>query len=122
MCVPAFENSLLIVLFTSVSKSKIKYSIFMMFRMKLVTVTSVAIGGYLAGLATEKFYRSSNGEFERNGKSTLNHDSNLLPMPGLPIFGTVSAASMVPAKASFNAPKGIPAEPSPNAPRVSQVF
>jgi hypothetical protein len=94
----------------------------MMFRMKLVTVTSVAIGGYLAGLATEKLYRSSNGEFERNGKSTLNHDSNLLPMPGLPIFGTVSAASMVPAKASFNAPKGIPAEPSPNAPRVSQVF
>ena len=94
----------------------------MMFRMKLVTVTSVVIGGYLAGLATEKFYRSSIGEFERNGKSTLNHDSSLLPMPGLPIFGTVSAASMVPEKASINAPKCIPAEPSPNAPRVSQVF
>ena len=89
--------------------------------MKFVTVTSVAIGGYLAGLATEKLYRSSNVEFERNGNLTFNYDNNLLPMPGLPIFGTVSAASMVPAKASFNEPKGIPSEPSQNAPRISQV-
>ena len=92
-----------------------------MFRMKFVTVTSVAIGGYLAGLTTEKFYRSSSVKSESTGNSTFNHENNLLPMPGLPIFGTVSAAAMVPAKASFNEPKGIPPEPSNNAPRVSQV-
>jgi hypothetical protein len=91
--------------------------------MKFVTVTSVAIGGYLAGLATEKFYRSSSVDLEStDGNSTSNHKNNLLPMPGLPIFGTVSAASMVPSKVSFKEVKGILPEPSNNAPRVSQVI
>ena len=90
-----------------------------MFRSKFITVTSCVLGGYFAGLATEKFYGFPKKEIE----NPFNWDSiQPKPKPGLPIFGTVSAASMVPAKPNIvNQPKSVPPEPAFGAPRVSQV-
>lgn len=88
-----------------------------MFRMKFVTAASIGLGGYLAGLSTERF----SNFFKKNVYDHENkaNEDFIRPMPGLPIFGTVSAASIVPAK---NEPKSIPPEPHYNAPRVSQVL
>lgn len=92
-----------------------------MFRSKFFTVTSCALGGYFAGLVTEKFYGFSKREYGDDIENPFNINSSQ-PKPGLPIFGTVSAASIVPTKPNLNQPKSIPPEPALGAPRVSQVY
>ena len=89
-----------------------------MIRGKFLTLTSVALGSYFAGRVSERFYGGSKTEHALNE----NEDVNILRMPGLPIFGTVSAASLVPSKPNFDEPKCVPPEPALNAPRVSQVL
>lgn len=96
-----------------------------MFRAKFFTVTSIALGGYFAGLATDRYLSpltskpSLNTECQCIPESTST--KGLLPKPALPVFGTVSAASMVPASSNPSGVKAIPAEPAPNASRVAQV-
>lgn len=92
-----------------------------MFRKKFITVTSVAFGSFLAGLATDKLYFSSIKNTNFLEDTISNHDDVLLSKPGLPIFGTVSAASIVPANNKLDERKSIPPEPTPGASRVSQV-
>lgn len=87
-----------------------------MFRAKFFTVTSIAFGGYFAGLATERYF----GPLNNNKCECPSETPGLLPKPGLPVFSTVSAASLIPSK-SISEVKAIPPEPAPNASRVSQV-
>jgi hypothetical protein len=85
-----------------------------MFRSKFLTLSSVALGGWFAGLVTEKCRNNCESLLAGNSRDTA-----LKPMPGNPIFGTVSAASIIPANS--DAPAPVPREPPLNAPRVSQV-
>ena len=85
-----------------------------MFRSKFVTLSSVAVGGWFAGLVTEKCRNNCETLLAENFRDTA-----LKPMPGNPIFGTVSAASILPANS--DSPAQVPREPPLNAPRVSQV-
>ncbi|XP_057375067.1 endonuclease G, mitochondrial-like [Daphnia carinata] len=93
-----------------------------MFRKKFITVTSVAFGSFLAGFATDKFYFSSIKNTKFLEGTITNHDDVLLSKPGLPIFGTVSAASIVPANTKLDERRSIPPEPIPGASRVSQIM
>lgn len=86
-----------------------------------MTVTSVALGGFLAGFATDKLYVSQNRGSKFVESTTSDHVEGFLCKPGLPIFGTVSAASIVPAKTVVNV-NDIPPEPTHGASRVSQVL
>lgn len=90
-----------------------------MMSQKFFKLVSVAVGGYLAGVSTEKFFKVS---FEDDGEQTVLNHGGIRPRPGLPIFGTVSAATLIPSKSNLNETKLIPPEPAHNAPRVSQVF
>lgn len=93
-----------------------------MFRKKFITVTSVAFGSFLAGLATDKLYFSSIKNTNFLEDTISNHDDVLLSKPGLPIFGTVSAASILPANTKLDERKSIPPEPTHGASRVSQIM
>ena len=92
-----------------------------MFRAKLFTVTSIAFGGYFAGLATERYFGPLSNNKAAECKCPLQDPTpGLFPKPGLPVFATVSAASLIPSKSS-NEIKSIPPEPPANASRMSQV-
>ncbi len=96
-----------------------------MFRAKFFTVTSIALGGYFAGLATDRYLGPLASKPSLNTECQCIPESStqgLLPKPALPVFGTVSAASMVPATSNPSGVKAIPAEPAPNASRVAQVL
>lgn len=89
-----------------------------MFRGK-IAATGIAFGSFLAGYFTDQFISRSES-FKDIANAYLSH-SQITQKPGLPIFGTVSAA--VPAISGKGAEvKAIPPEPAYNAPRVSQVF
>lgn len=92
-----------------------------MFRKKIITVASVGVGCFLAGLSTERWSYSLK-ENEKITKNLFWKEDSTRQIPGLPFFGTVSAASLIPSKSGFNEPRGIPPEPSLGAPRVSQVL
>lgn len=88
-----------------------------MFRGK-IAATSIAVGSFVAGYLTDQ-YISRGGSLKEIASSYLHHNQ-ITQKPGLPIFGTVSAAApLLPSKGSEV--KAIPPEPAVNAPRVSQV-
>ena len=93
-----------------------------MFNRKFVTVTScVALGGYLAGLSTNLKTKNNDQDQSAILNSTLPDIRNIKPRPALPIFGTISAATMVvPVKNELT--KTVPPEPSDKSPRVTQVI
>lgn len=66
---------------------------------KFLKILSVAVGGYLAGVSTEKFFKVS---FEDDEEDSIFNHGVIRPRPGLPIFGTVSAATLIPTKSNLN--------------------
>ena len=97
-----------------------------MFKGKLFTVTSIAFSGYFAGLATERYFwspKTTPAKSDAQSDATNyfpTHLNGLECKPALPIFGTVSAAALLPAKPTEV--KNVPPEPAMNTSRVSQVF
>ena len=102
-----------------------------MFKGKLFTVTSIAFSGYFAGLATERYLWSPNNQKTTtpSDAQSLSAASNYFPSnlngleckPALPIYGTVSAATLLPTKPTEV--KNVPPEPAVlNTSRVSQVL
>ena len=94
-----------------------------MFRGKIFTITSIAFSGYIAGLATERYFWYPNhkktNDINCDCPEPLNNRYGLECKPALPIFGTVSAAVLLPTKQTEV--KNVPPEPPLNASRVSQV-
>lgn len=88
--------------------------------LRLSKISCIAFGGWVAGLATERYLQLKSEEKLPNVESIFDSSNvDIIPKPGLPIFGTVSAATLIP-KSQDAQP--IPAEPPIKAPRVSQVF
>ena len=88
-----------------------------MFRGKIVAFTSLAVG-CVAGVTAERHFKGLLNS--KSYHSANNNDRPLEPLPGLPIFGSVSAAS--PILPQSNESQIVPREPPQNAPRVSQVL
>lgn len=88
--------------------------------LRLSKISCIAFGGWVAGLATERYLQLKSEEKLPNVESIFDSSNvDIIPKPGLPIFGTVSAATLIP-KSQDAQP--IPAEPPIKAPRVSQVM
>lgn len=84
--------------------------------LKITALTSVGLGGWFAGQLFEKWKHVKKN---RESQTSLLSELSIKNMPGLPIFGTVSAATpMLPLENKVE-----PGSPSlsPNASRISQV-
>jgi len=87
--------------------------------LRLTKISCIAFGGWVAGLATERFLQTKSKENPLNLEPNTDN-IGISFKPGLPIFGTVSAATLIPKPPQDVQP--IPPEPSLKSPRVSQVL
>jgi len=87
--------------------------------LRLTKISCIAFGGWVAGLATERFLQTKSKENPLNLEPNTDN-IGISFKPGLPIFGTVSAATLIPKPPQDVQP--IPPEPSLKSPRVSQVM
>lgn len=89
----------------------------MFFRGRTIALTGVALGGWFAGIVSDRFFLLN---ADRSEPQSSKFDFDVKPLPGLPIFGTVSAAVPI-SKDTGTEVKPLPNEPPPTASRISQV-
>ena len=86
----------------------------------------MTIGGFCAGIAAERWHQN-NQEYKCNCFNHVEYNSigRIRNLPGLPIFGTVSAASVLDTKISTLDSEISNIKPSPvqsNSSRISEVI
>lgn len=89
--------------------------------LRFTAIAGVGLGGWLIGSISERGKYNKENSLAIDYECECNYERKLSQMPGLPIFGTVSAASPIDKKLT-NLPADHPSIVPSSASRVSQVI